>query len=99
MTRWLHGTQSKSEITPEIETLIASLGPQTVGLANRPAPLAGILGIGLGFWTSWQALLTQTATLLVLAGIWALLHGITDFIKAFQIKRLGSLPAANMTLA
>ena len=26
---------SESEITPEIETLIASLGPQTVGLTNR----------------------------------------------------------------
>jgi hypothetical protein len=25
---------SESEITPEIETLIASLGPQTVGLTN-----------------------------------------------------------------
>jgi hypothetical protein len=27
---------SESEITPEIETLIASLGPQTLGLTNRP---------------------------------------------------------------
>lgn len=26
----------ESEITPEIETLIASLGPQTLGLTNRP---------------------------------------------------------------
>ena len=26
----------ESEITPEIETLIASLGPQTAGLTNRP---------------------------------------------------------------
>jgi uncharacterized membrane protein HdeD (DUF308 family) len=61
--------------------------------------IAGILMLRLGFWTSWQALLTQTATLLVVAGIWALLHGITDIIKAFQIKRLGSLPAADMTAA
>jgi hypothetical protein len=30
---------SESEITPDIETLIASLGPQTVGLTNRP-PIA-----------------------------------------------------------
>jgi hypothetical protein len=27
---------TESEITPEIETLIASLGPQTLGLTNRP---------------------------------------------------------------
>jgi len=27
---------SEAEITPEIETLIASLGPQTSGLTNRP---------------------------------------------------------------
>jgi len=30
---------SEAEITPEIETLIASLGPQTSGLTNRP-PIA-----------------------------------------------------------
>jgi len=30
---------SESEITPEIETLIASLGPQTAGLTNR-SPVA-----------------------------------------------------------
>jgi uncharacterized membrane protein HdeD (DUF308 family) len=56
--------------------------------------IAGILMLGLGFWTSWQAPLTQAATLLVVAGIWALLHGISDIIKAFQIKRLGELPTA-----
>ena len=61
--------------------------------------IAGILTIGLGFWTSSQALVTQTATLLAVAGAWALLHGITDIIKAFQIKRLGSLPAADMSMA
>jgi hypothetical protein len=32
--------------------------------------------------------------LLIFAGIWALLHGITDIVKGFQIKRLGHLPAA-----
>jgi uncharacterized membrane protein HdeD (DUF308 family) len=56
--------------------------------------IAGVVMIGLGFWTSWQAPLTQTATLLVVAGIWALFHGVSDIIKAFQIKRLGGLPAA-----
>jgi len=59
--------------------------------------IAGILMLGLGFWTSWQPLVTQAYTLLVFAGIWALLHGITDIVRAFQIKRLGSLPTADMT--
>jgi uncharacterized membrane protein HdeD (DUF308 family) len=56
--------------------------------------IAGILALGLGFWTSRQPLVTQAFTLLVVAGLWALLHGITDIVKAFQIKRLGGLPAA-----
>ena len=56
--------------------------------------IAGVVMIGLGFWTSWQAPLTQAATLLVVAGIWALFHGISDIVKAFHIKRLGRLPAA-----
>jgi uncharacterized membrane protein HdeD (DUF308 family) len=55
--------------------------------------IAGILMLGLGFWISWQSLATQAYTLLVFAGLWALLHGITDIVKAFQVKRLGGLPA------
>jgi uncharacterized membrane protein HdeD (DUF308 family) len=59
--------------------------------------IAGIMMLGLGFWTSWQAPLTQAATLLVVAGIWALFQGITDIVKAFQIKRVGRLPAADLS--
>jgi uncharacterized membrane protein HdeD (DUF308 family) len=55
--------------------------------------IAGVVMLGLGFWTSWQSLVTQAYTLLVVAGLWALLQGITSIIKAFQIKRLGGLPA------
>ncbi len=58
---------------------------------------AGILMLGLGFWASGQLLVSQSAALLIFAGIWALLHGITDIIKAFQIKRLGSFPHAHMS--
>jgi uncharacterized membrane protein HdeD (DUF308 family) len=58
--------------------------------------IAGILMVGLGFWATGQFLVTKAYYLLIFAGIWALLHGITDIIKAFQIKRLGSLPHANM---
>ncbi len=58
--------------------------------------IAGIMMVGLGFWASGQFLVTKAYYLLIFAGIWALLHGVTDIIKAFQIKRLGSLPHANM---
>jgi len=58
--------------------------------------IAGILMVGLGFWASGQFLVTKAYYLLIFAGVWALLHGITDIVKAFQIKRLGSLPHANM---
>jgi uncharacterized membrane protein HdeD (DUF308 family) len=58
--------------------------------------IAGILMVGLGFWATGQFLVTKAYYLLIFAGIWALLHGVTDIIKAFQIKRLGSLPHANM---
>jgi uncharacterized membrane protein HdeD (DUF308 family) len=61
--------------------------------------IAGMIMLGLGFWASGQFFITQAYSLLVFTGIWALLHGITDIVKAFQIKRLGSLPAADMTAA
>jgi uncharacterized membrane protein HdeD (DUF308 family) len=47
----------------------------------------GILMIVLAFWTSGQFFIQRAYTLLVLAGIWALMQGITDIIRAFQIRR------------
>jgi uncharacterized membrane protein HdeD (DUF308 family) len=57
--------------------------------------VAGIVMIGLGFWAASQLLATQAFALLFFAGIWALLKGITDIFKAFQIRRLGELVAAS----
>ncbi len=51
---------------------------------------AGILMVILAFWTSGQFYLTKAATLLVFAGIWSLMHGITDIIRAFQIRKYAS---------
>jgi uncharacterized membrane protein HdeD (DUF308 family) len=51
--------------------------------------IAGILLIILGFWTSGQFFLQRAYTLLVFAGIWALMQGITDIVRAFQIRSLG----------
>jgi uncharacterized membrane protein HdeD (DUF308 family) len=52
--------------------------------------IAGIMMIGLGFWVEGQLFPARAYTLLVFTGVWALIHGITDIIKAFEIKKLGS---------
>jgi uncharacterized membrane protein HdeD (DUF308 family) len=52
--------------------------------------ISGILMVGLAFWVSGQFFLTRAATLLVFAGIWAAMKGVTDVVRAFQIRRLGS---------
>ena len=49
---------------------------------------AGILMLIMAFWTSGQFYITKQYTLLVFAGIWALMHGVTDLVRAFQIRSL-----------
>jgi uncharacterized membrane protein HdeD (DUF308 family) len=51
--------------------------------------ISGILMVGMAFWVSGQFYLTRAATLLVFAGIWAMMKGITDVIRAFQIREVG----------
>jgi uncharacterized membrane protein HdeD (DUF308 family) len=53
-----------------------------IGLAS------GVLMIILAFWTSGQFFIENAYVLLVFAGIWALMHGVTDILRAFQIRRL-----------
>ena len=48
--------------------------------------VAGMLMVALAFWTSGQFFIEKTYTLLVFAGIWALMHGITDIVGAFRIR-------------
>jgi uncharacterized membrane protein HdeD (DUF308 family) len=50
--------------------------------------VAGGLMIVLAFWTSGQFFFDKAYTLLAFAGIWALMHGITDIVRAFQIRQL-----------
>ena len=52
----------------------------------------GILMIVLAFWTSGQFFIERAYTLLVFAGIWALMQGITDIIRAFQIRSWRGVP-------
>jgi uncharacterized membrane protein HdeD (DUF308 family) len=53
--------------------------------------IAGILMVILGFYTGGAFFIDKAFVLLVFAGIWALLTGITDIVRAFQIRRLGHL--------
>jgi len=52
--------------------------------------ISGILLIMLAFWTSGQFFLERAYTLLIFVGIWALVKGITDIVRAFQIRKLAS---------
>jgi uncharacterized membrane protein HdeD (DUF308 family) len=50
--------------------------------------VSGILMIVLAFWTGGQFFLQKAYTLLVFAGIWALMHGINDLFRAFAVRGL-----------
>ena len=53
--------------------------------------LAGVLMVILAFWTGGQFLIEKAYVLLVFAGIWALMQGVTDVVRAFQIRKLGQM--------
>ncbi len=53
--------------------------------------IAGILMLILAFWTAGQFFFEKAYILIVFAGIWALMQGITDIIRAFQIRKLGRI--------
>jgi uncharacterized membrane protein HdeD (DUF308 family) len=50
--------------------------------------ISGILMTGLAFWTSGQFYIHKAYVLLVFAGIWALMEGITNISRAFAIREL-----------
>jgi uncharacterized membrane protein HdeD (DUF308 family) len=50
--------------------------------------ISGILMTGLAFWTAGQFFIEKAYVLLVFAGIWALMAGITDIVRAFQVRGL-----------
>jgi uncharacterized membrane protein HdeD (DUF308 family) len=53
--------------------------------------IAGILMLIVAFWTGGQFFIHKQYILLAFAGIWALLHGVTDLMRAFFIRQLGRL--------
>jgi uncharacterized membrane protein HdeD (DUF308 family) len=50
--------------------------------------ISGILMTVLAFWTEGQFFIEKAYVLLVFAGIWALMQGITDIARAFQVRSL-----------
>ena len=52
--------------------------------------ISGILMIVLAFWTTGEFFVERAYTLLIFAGIWALTKGITDIVRAFQVRQLAS---------
>src|SRR3954447_177043 len=48
--------------------------------------IGGILMVVLAFWTSGQFFLEKAYTLLVFAGVWAIMQGITDIFRAFAVR-------------
>jgi uncharacterized membrane protein HdeD (DUF308 family) len=54
--------------------------------------LTGIAMVVLAFWTAGQFFITRAYVLLVFAGIWALMHGVTDIVRAFELRSLAHPP-------
>jgi uncharacterized membrane protein HdeD (DUF308 family) len=50
--------------------------------------ISGVLMLIMAFWTSGQFFIEKAYILLVFAGVWALMHGVTDIVRAFQIRKL-----------
>ena len=50
--------------------------------------ISGILMTGISFWTAGQFFATKAYTLLVLAGLWALMQGTVDIMRAFEVRRV-----------
>lgn len=56
--------------------------------------IAGILLVVMAFWVAGQFFYTKAFTLLVFAGIWALMQGITDIVRAFEVRKFKKLIGA-----
>jgi uncharacterized membrane protein HdeD (DUF308 family) len=55
--------------------------------------VAGILMLVIGFWAGGQFFFDKAYILLVFAGMWAIMRGLLDMIRAFQIRMVGKIAA------
>ena len=53
--------------------------------------ISGVAMVILAFWTGGQFFIEKQYLLLVFAGIWALMQGFIDMVRAFQVRKLGQL--------
>jgi len=50
--------------------------------------IAGILMFIIAFWVAGQFFIEKAYTLLVFAGMWALMKGVSDIVRAFAVRSL-----------
>jgi uncharacterized membrane protein HdeD (DUF308 family) len=55
--------------------------------------VSGILMLIIAFWVGGQFFFDRAYILLVFAGMWALLKGLLDILRAFQIRMVGKIAA------
>jgi uncharacterized membrane protein HdeD (DUF308 family) len=55
--------------------------------------VSGILMLIIAFWVGGQFFFDKAYTLLVFSGMWALLKGLLDILRAFQIRMVGKIAA------
>ena len=50
--------------------------------------IAGVLMTAMAFWTAGQFFIERAYVLLVFAGIWALMEGVSGIVRAFELRRM-----------
>lgn len=55
--------------------------------------LSGIFMLIIGFWVGGQFFFDKAYMLLVFAGMWAIMKGLLDVLRAFEIRMLGKIAA------
>ena len=50
--------------------------------------ISGVLMTAMAFWTAGQFFIERAYVLLVFAGIWALMEGVSDIVRAFELRRM-----------
>lgn len=53
--------------------------------------ISALIMFGMAVWVSRQFFFEKVAVLLIFAGIWALMHGLIDVIRAFQLRKVGKI--------
>jgi uncharacterized membrane protein HdeD (DUF308 family) len=71
--------------------VIQAMGSREVNELWWFSLVAGFLMIILAFYTAGQFFVEKQFVLLVFAGIWSLMQGMNDLIRAFQIRKLRQL--------